>query len=123
MVVVVGGADIRARVHTHMHTDAWAYSHTYAQSHAHDTQSHAHDTFTHAHSHLTHTAHTQDLRAKIAAVLECVGFDFAAENLPAAERSALLMAQNYVHFRAGENWAQVRVGLVQYGWEGRDGGM
>ena len=35
----------------------------------------------------------QDLRAKIAAVLECVGFDFAAESLAANERAALLMAQ------------------------------
>ena len=51
---------------------------------------------------------TQDLRAKITAVLECVGFEFAAENLAANERSALLMAQYYVAFRAGENWAQVR---------------
>ena len=41
-------------------------------------------------------------------MLECVGFEFAAENLAANERSALLMAQYYVAFRAGENWAQVR---------------
>mmetsp|Transcript_44139 Transcript_44139/g.56561 ORF Transcript_44139/g.56561 Transcript_44139/m.56561 type:complete len:1219 (-) Transcript_44139:172-3828(-) len=58
---------------------------------------------------------TQDLRAKISAIVQRIGFIYAGEGLAAGDRATLLMAEHYVEFRAGESWAQVRRELLVEG--------
>lgn len=56
---------------------------------------------------------TLDLRGKVAAVLEAVGFDGCAALLPerCSEQQTLIMAKHYVEFRAREAWLDVRAQL------------
>ena len=58
---------------------------------------------------------TQDLRAKITAIVTRIGFEYAAEGLSAPDRATLLMAVHYVEFRAGEAWRRVRRELLVEG--------
>jgi hypothetical protein len=58
---------------------------------------------------------TQDLRAKLSAIVQRIGFNYAAEGLAAGDRATLLMAKHYVEFRAGEAWVQVRRELLMEG--------
>lgn len=54
-----------------------------------------------------------DLRGKIAAVLELVGFDGrATDGLGPSDLKASYMATNYMAFREGEAWQEVRIGPV-----------
>lgn len=54
---------------------------------------------------------SKDLRAKITGILGRLGFAWAADGLAASDRATLLMTQNYVAFRTGEAWSQVRASL------------
>jgi hypothetical protein len=58
---------------------------------------------------------TQDLRAKLSAIAQRIGYEYAAEGLAAGDRATLLMAKHYVEFRAGEAWVQVRRELLVEG--------